>query len=87
MSGKKKRKKMRGSVSKVIRSFHPMEPDKAQIDIHEADPLYREVRVENELADEDGGKARLKPGDEVDIVIEATGDASSNKPAEKKHRH
>jgi hypothetical protein len=48
----KKRKKLRGTVAKVIKSSHPSQPDKAEIDIHEADDLYREIRVDNELTDE-----------------------------------
>ena len=38
MSGKKKRKRMRGTVAKVIPSLHDGE-EKAEIDIHGADPL------------------------------------------------
>jgi hypothetical protein len=53
MSGKKKRRKMRGTVAKVIPSLHDGE-EKAEINIHGADPLYREVRVDNEVMDEDG---------------------------------
>ena len=33
----RKRQKLRGSVKKVIRSADPTEPEKAQIDIQEAD--------------------------------------------------
>lgn len=41
----KKRKKMRGTVEKIIKPVSPLEPEKAQIKISEADDLYREVRV------------------------------------------
>ena len=61
-------------MHKVIKS-HPLAPEKAQINISEADELYREVRIENELTDEAGEKAKLKPGAEVDVVIEADSDA------------
>ncbi|HKI24707.1 MAG TPA: hypothetical protein VKA07_00195 [Candidatus Sulfotelmatobacter sp.] len=71
----KKRKKLRGTVQKVIASLDPRGTDKAQIDIHGADELYREIRVENEVVDENGEKARLKPGAEVDVIVEA--DSSS----------
>jgi hypothetical protein len=47
----KKRKKMRGTVEKIIKPVSPMEPEKAQITIPEADDLYREVRVENVVRD------------------------------------
>jgi hypothetical protein len=42
----KKRKKMPGTVEKIIKPVSPTEPEKAQITIPEADDLYREVRVE-----------------------------------------
>jgi len=68
---KKKRKRLHGVVQKVIKSKTSSEPEKAQIGIDEAEELYREVRVENIMIDEDGEKARLKPGAEVDVVVEA----------------
>jgi hypothetical protein len=71
----KKRKKLCGTVQKVIKPFGPEEPEKAQIDIHDADHLYKEIRVENEVTDEKGEKARLKQGAQVDVIIEADADA------------
>jgi hypothetical protein len=76
----KKRKKLRGKVDKVIKPIFPGEREKAQIDIPEADDLYREIRVENVLQDEDGHKRQLKSGAEVDIIIEADIDATLKKP-------
>jgi hypothetical protein len=73
---KKKRKKLSGVVEKVIKPGVPGEPEKAQIGIHEADELYREIRVENVVTDEDGEKARLKPGTKVDVIVEAEPDAT-----------
>ena len=75
-----KKKRMRGSVQKVIKPFVPGEPEKAQIGIEEADDLYREIRVENVVTDEKGEQARLKPGAKVDVVIEADTDATTKKP-------
>ena len=66
----KKRKRLRGTVEKVIKSTRS--PEKAQISIHEAEDLYREIRVENEL-DEDGAKARLKEGAEVRVTASQDG--------------
>lgn len=77
----KKRKKMRGTVQKIIKPFDPREPEKAQIDIHGADDLYREIRVENEVIDDQGEKARLKPGAEVEVIVEADSSATIKKPA------
>jgi hypothetical protein len=76
----KKRMKLRGTVQKVIKPAVPSQPEKAQIDIQEADDLYREIRIENEVADEKGGKARLKPGAEVDVIVEADSSATLKKP-------
>ena len=77
---KKKRKELHGVVDKVIKPVHPKDVEKAQIHIKEADELYREVRVENTLTDENGGKVGLKPGAEVDVVIEADSNATIRKP-------
>jgi hypothetical protein len=81
----KKRKKLRGTVRKVIKPIAPNETEKAQIDIEEADDLYREIRVENVVTDEDGEKTHLKAGAEVDVIVEADSDATTKKdpPAKK----
>jgi hypothetical protein len=76
----KKRKKMRGTVEKIIKPVSSREPEKAQITIPEADDLYREVRVENVLTDENGEKAGLRPGAEVDVIVEADSSATMKKP-------
>ena len=76
----KKRKKLRGTVQKVIEPVVPSQPEKAHIDIEEADDLYREVRIDNELVDEKGRKTRLKQGAEVDIIIEADSSDTLKKP-------
>ena len=59
------------TVEKIIKSSSPSEPEKAQIAVEGADHLYRELRIENALTDEDGGKVRLKLGAEVQVTIEA----------------
>lgn len=58
-------------VEKIIKSPHPNEPEKAQISVEGADHLYRELRIENTLVDENGDKVRLKPGAEIDVTIQA----------------
>ena len=77
----KKRKKLKGTVHKIIKSLRPSEPEKAQIDIQGADDLYREIRIDNELADEKGDKAQLKKGADVDVIVEADSSATVKKPA------
>jgi hypothetical protein len=63
-------------VEKVIKSQTPGEPEKAQINVEGADHLYRELRIENQLTDENGEKVRLKPGAEVEVTIEAPPEAT-----------
>lgn len=75
-----KRKKLRGTVQKIIKPISPSEPEKAQINIEEADDLYREIRIENVLTDEKGEKVSLKPGKSVDVVVEAESSATMKKP-------
>jgi hypothetical protein len=77
---KTKRKRLRGKVEKVLKPIVPLEPEKAQISVDEADELYREIRVENALTDENDESVRLKPGAEVDVILEADTDATTKKP-------
>ncbi|MGA2355090.1 MAG: hypothetical protein ABSG02_11375 [Terriglobales bacterium] len=60
-----------GTVEKVIKPANPNEPEKAQIAVEGGDDLYREIRIENTLTDENGNKVRLKKGAEVDVTVEA----------------
>jgi hypothetical protein len=60
-----------GTVRKIVKPPIPQMPEKAEIEVEGADPLYREIRIENELEDAEGGKVKLKPGAEVDVTIEA----------------
>jgi len=76
----KKRKKLPGTVEEVIQPFRPGEPEKVQIGIDGADDLYREIRVENTVADEKGEERRLKNGARVDVIVEADSDATQKKP-------
>ena len=60
-----------GTVEKIIHSPHPDDPEKAEITLEKADDLYKEIRIENTLTDEDGKKVKLKPGAKVEVTIEA----------------
>jgi uncharacterized cupredoxin-like copper-binding protein len=60
-----------GKVEKIIKSPGPNEPEKAEITVPDAEPLYQEIRIENKLKGEDGEDVRLKPGASVDVTIEA----------------
>jgi len=67
-----------GRVEKIIPTQYGNEPEKAEIAIESADPLYKEIRIENKLADEEGKEVALKPGAEVEITVEA--DPQATKP-------
>jgi hypothetical protein len=60
-----------GTVEKIIPSPHPSEPEKAQIAVKDGDDLYKEIRIENALQDEDGNEVALKEGAEVEVTVEA----------------
>jgi hypothetical protein len=60
-----------GVVEKVIKSPDPTEPEKAQIAVERADPLYKEIRIQNNLKDANGNDVALKPGAKVDVTVEA----------------
>jgi hypothetical protein len=62
-----------GKVEKIIHPPNPHEPEKAQINIQEgADPLYKELRIENTLTDERGNGVKLKEGARVEVTVEAS---------------
>ena len=75
-----KRKKLHGSVKKVIKSPIPSEPEKAEIEIHEAEDLYKEIRIENVVTNEEGKKDKLKEGEDVDLIVEAEPKKNKQKP-------
>ncbi|HEY4740712.1 MAG TPA: hypothetical protein VIH76_08975 [Candidatus Acidoferrales bacterium] len=60
-----------GTVEKIIPALTPAQPEKAQISVKGADDLYKEIRVENNLKDENGESVALKVGAEVEVKIEA----------------
>ena len=60
-----------GTVQKIIKSPDPSVPEKAEIAVEGADHLYREVRIDNTLVDENGKEVKLKKGATVDVTVEA----------------
>lgn len=70
MSRKRKpRVTLPGTVEKIIPSRYS-EPEKAEIAVEGADPLYKEIRIENTFQDEDGKEVGLKPGADVEVTLE-----------------
>ncbi len=74
-----------GFVEKIIESPVPHEPEKAEIAIEGADPLYREIRIENTLEDEKGDKVKLKKGVRVGVTVDA--DAEDTVPQNSSKRN
>jgi hypothetical protein len=60
-----------GTVKRIIASSHPRQPEKAQIAVDGADRLYRDLRIENTLTDEDGDDVGLKKGAHVEVTVTA----------------
>jgi hypothetical protein len=75
-----------GTVEKIIPSIDPRQPDKAQIAVEGAEPLYKELRIENTLENGDGQPVSLKRGAEVQVTIAADPEATTpqDPPAEKR---
>lgn len=65
--------KLPATVEKIIKSPDPRLPEKAQINIERgAEPLYQEIRIENNLKDARGREVKLKEGAKVEVTVEAT---------------
>jgi hypothetical protein len=60
-----------GTVQKIIKSPHPDLPEKAEIAVEGADELYKEIRIDNTLTDENGNEVKLKQGATVEVTVEA----------------
>jgi Ribonuclease G/E len=60
-----------GIVDKIVKSPLPDEPDKAQIVVKGAEPLYREIRIENKLEDASGNQVELKEGAHITVTVKA----------------
>jgi hypothetical protein len=60
-----------GKVEKIIPGVRSVIPEKAQIAVEGAEHLYKEIRVENTLKDENRKPVALKAGAEVEVTIEA----------------
>lgn len=73
-----------GKVQKIIKAPYKGVPEKAEIAVQGADELYKEIRIENRLEDENGNNVKLKPGADVEVAVEANPEAivpEKTKPA------
>ena len=73
---KKPKAVKKGKVQRIIKPAHREDVEKAEITINNADHLYKELRIENTLHDEKNKPVKLKPGADVDVVVEADADAT-----------
>jgi uncharacterized protein YfaS (alpha-2-macroglobulin family) len=73
-----------GKVQKIIESPHADVPEKAEIAVEGAEDLYKEIRIENTLEDEEGKEVKLKEGAKVDVVVEADSEATVPKATDRK---
>ena len=64
-----------GTVEKIIPA-NVVAAEKAQISVPDAEDLYREIRVENTLKDENGTEVSLKPGAQIEVTIAAEKDST-----------
>jgi uncharacterized protein YfaS (alpha-2-macroglobulin family) len=72
-----------GRVEKIIESPHRDVPEKAEIEVHGADDLYKEIRIDNTLVDENGKEVKLKEGAPVEVTVKAEPEATIPKATEK----
>ena len=72
----KPRTTLPATVEKVIKPLSKSEPEKVQIAVETAEELYREIRIEDKLTDQNGNEVLLKPGAEVQVTIEAEPDGT-----------
>ena len=54
-----------GWVRRIIKPIHSSQPEEAEIEVLDADDLYKEIRIENTLHDEKGNPVKLKEHAEV----------------------
>jgi hypothetical protein len=60
-----------GTVDKIFPAIGELQQEKAQIAVEGAEPLYREIRIDNSLQDGAGNAVSLKVGAEVEVTIAA----------------
>jgi hypothetical protein len=58
-------------VTKIVKPAFEGQPAKVEISITQADDLFREIRIENNFTDVDGGPVALTNGACLDVTFEA----------------
>jgi uncharacterized protein YfaS (alpha-2-macroglobulin family) len=67
---------MSGTVETIIKSPFPNVSDTAEIHVAGADPLYREIRIDNSLTNENGEEVSLTLGAHVEVIVEAKAEST-----------
>ncbi len=67
------------TVHKIIKPRFGNGPEKAEIVLDKGEPFYREIRIDNNLKDSQGKDVALKPGSEVDVIVEADEQSTETK--------
>jgi hypothetical protein len=60
---------MPGTVDKIIPPPHPRQPEKAQIAVDGAHRPHQNLRIDNDLLDENGNDVKLKKGARVELTV------------------
>ena len=68
-------------VNKIVPTGVARLPEKVEISISPADPLFREVRIENALIHPDGNIVALRQGAKVDVTFEADASETVKRPS------
>lgn len=58
-------------VTRVVNPAFEGQPAKVEISISQADELFREIRIENNFTDVDGGPVALTNGARLDVTFES----------------
>ncbi len=64
-------KTVRAVVTKIVKPAFDSQPAKVEISVSQADELFREIRIENNFTDVDGGPVALTNGARLDVTFEA----------------
>lgn len=58
-------------VTKIVKPAFEGQPAKVEISIGQADDLFREIRIDNNFTDVNGGPVALTDGARLDVTFEA----------------
>src|SRR5579859_5747399 len=74
-----------GTVEKIIKYSFPSQAEEAQLTVEGGDHLYREIRIDNTLTNDQGEEVSLKPGAHVEVTVAAEANETTPKAGDKTH--